>query len=102
MDCPEWKGPGAVIGQDGAVVFVTHGGTCARVHYCRLKRVNTVNVDHVTKDTDTDTDLDQGQDVTDSHLGGSEDTVTEEQPGQSQTEGQQQSTRIITGRKRAT
>lgn len=25
-DCTEWKGPGVVIGQDGAVVFVRHGG----------------------------------------------------------------------------
>ena len=37
-DCPEWKGPGTVIGQDGAVVFVRHGGTCVRVHYLRLMK----------------------------------------------------------------
>lgn len=38
-DCKEWKGPGVVIGQDGAVVFVRHGGICIRVHQCRLTRV---------------------------------------------------------------
>lgn len=27
VQCPEWKGPGVVIGQDGAVVFVRDGGT---------------------------------------------------------------------------
>ena len=30
VDCPEWKGPGVVIRQDGAVIFVRHGGTCVR------------------------------------------------------------------------
>lgn len=39
VDCPEWKGPGVVIGQDGAVVFVRHGGTCVRVHQLRLRKV---------------------------------------------------------------
>lgn len=41
VDCPEWKGPGVVIGQDGAVIFVRHGGTCVRVHRLRLRKVNT-------------------------------------------------------------
>lgn len=40
-DCPEWKGPGIVIGQDGAVVFVRHGGTLVRVHQSRLRKINT-------------------------------------------------------------
>lgn len=31
-DCPEWKRPGVVIGQDGVVVFVRHGGTNVREH----------------------------------------------------------------------
>lgn len=37
-DCLEWKGPGVVIGQDGAVVFVRHGGggVLVRVHQSRL------------------------------------------------------------------
>lgn len=39
VDCPEWKGPGVVIGQDSAVVFVRHGGTCIRVHYLGLRKV---------------------------------------------------------------
>uniref|UniRef100_M4AZE1 Integrase catalytic domain-containing protein n=1 Tax=Xiphophorus maculatus TaxID=8083 RepID=M4AZE1_XIPMA len=43
VDCPEWKGPGVVIGQDGAVVFVRHGGTCVRVHQLRLRKVTHEN-----------------------------------------------------------
>ena len=38
-DSTEWKGPGSVIGQDGSVVFVRHGGTYVRVHTCRLTKV---------------------------------------------------------------
>ena len=34
----EWRGPGKVIGQDGVVVFVRHGGQVVRVHVCRLKK----------------------------------------------------------------
>ena len=40
-DSRKWRGPGVVIGQDGAVVFVRHGGICVRVHQCRLTKVNT-------------------------------------------------------------
>ena len=36
----EWKGPGTVLGQDGAVVFVHHGGTYVRVHPCRFRKVD--------------------------------------------------------------
>lgn len=36
----EWRGPGIVIGQDGVVVFVRHGGTYVRVHKCRLSLKN--------------------------------------------------------------
>lgn len=39
MDCTEWKGPGVVIGQDGAVIFVTLG-TYVRVHQSRLRKVD--------------------------------------------------------------
>ena len=42
-DCKEWKGPGTVIGQDGPVVFIRHGGTLVRVHKCRLRSVDTPN-----------------------------------------------------------
>jgi transposase InsO family protein len=38
-DSKEWKGPGTVIGADGMVVFVRHGGTYVRVHKLRLSRV---------------------------------------------------------------
>ena len=64
VDCPEWKGPGVVIGQDGAVIFVRHGGTCVRVHRLRLKKVNTENMDqHAAADSENDTNIEQGQDI---------------------------------------
>jgi len=37
VDCTEWKGPGVVIGQDGVVIFMRHGGTYVRVHHSRLQ-----------------------------------------------------------------
>ena len=33
----KWKGPGKVIGQDGSVVFVRHGGFYVRVHCSRIQ-----------------------------------------------------------------
>ena len=36
MDCVEWEGPGVVIGQDGVMIFVRHGGTYVRIHRSRL------------------------------------------------------------------
>lgn len=38
MDSKEWKGPGIVLGQDGMVVLVKHGGTYVRVHRNRLRK----------------------------------------------------------------
>lgn len=38
-DRKEWKGPAVVIGQDGPVVFVRHGGIVVRVHKCRLTKI---------------------------------------------------------------
>lgn len=38
-DSTEWKGPGVVIGQDGAVVFIRHGGILIRAHQSRLSKV---------------------------------------------------------------
>lgn len=53
VDCPEWKGPGVVIGQDGAVVSVRRGGTRIQVHYLRLRKLNnTENVDQRVKRND--------------------------------------------------
>ena len=37
-DSQEWRGPGKVIGYDGPVVFVRHGGSLVRVHRCRLRK----------------------------------------------------------------
>ena len=39
-DGQEWKGPGTVIGQDGPLVFVRHGGSLVRVHKCRLRNLS--------------------------------------------------------------
>lgn len=47
MDFNEWKGPGVVIGQDGVVIFVRHGGTYVRVHHCRLRKAK----DHYTDES---------------------------------------------------
>ena len=42
-DNKEWRGPGVVIGHDGSVVFVRHGGLLVRVHKCRLRLVHPTN-----------------------------------------------------------
>ena len=36
-DDVKWKGPGKVIGQDGPVVFIRHGGFYIKVHCCRVQ-----------------------------------------------------------------
>ncbi|XP_061841706.1 uncharacterized protein [Nerophis lumbriciformis] len=54
MDCNEWKGPGVVIGRDGVVIFVRHGGSYVRVHRCRLRKAT----DHYT---DTSRDRQENQ-----------------------------------------
>ena len=38
-DSPRWKGPAKVIGQDGLVVFIRHGGKHMKVHSCRVQLV---------------------------------------------------------------
>ncbi|KAL1281668.1 hypothetical protein QQF64_000471 [Cirrhinus molitorella] len=40
VDSAQWKGPGVVIGQDGAVIFVRHGGSYVRVHHSRLRKTD--------------------------------------------------------------
>lgn len=52
--CKEWKGPGTVIGQDGAVVFVRHGGSWVRVHRSRLTRVPNLSRDNVNSHPDAE------------------------------------------------
>jgi hypothetical protein len=39
-DVEKWKGPGVVIGQDGPLVFVRHGGICVRVHQYRISKTS--------------------------------------------------------------
>ena len=48
-DQPEWKGPGVVIGHDGAIVFIRHGGLVVRVHHCRVGKVQSVDDGFTTK-----------------------------------------------------
>ena len=52
-DSTEWKGPGVVIGQDGAVVFVRHGGILVRVHHLRLNKVHTSVQNEAHNDSET-------------------------------------------------
>lgn len=90
VDCQEWKGPGVVIGQDGAVVFVRHGGTCIRVHYLRLKKVNADSGDqHVIRDdAEVNTNNMQRQEIAGAAVNNMEgtETVTEIQQSSVQTE----------------
>ena len=37
----KWKGPGKVVGQDGPVVFIRHGGHYVKVHCSRIQLSNT-------------------------------------------------------------
>ena len=38
-DSHEWHGPGVVIGRDGKIVLVRHGGVYVRAHACRLTQI---------------------------------------------------------------
>uniref|UniRef100_A0A669CZI7 Reverse transcriptase domain-containing protein n=1 Tax=Oreochromis niloticus TaxID=8128 RepID=A0A669CZI7_ORENI len=81
VDCTEWKGPGVVIGQDGTVVFVRHGGTLVRVHQSRLSKVDAQSGDkqipHSTTDDDTDNKDTVENDDTDTPDG--EQSISEEE-----------------------
>ena len=35
-DSPKWRGPGVVMGRDGSLILVRHGGLFYRVHKCHL------------------------------------------------------------------
>ena len=37
----KWKGPGKIIGQDGPVVFIRHGGHYVKIHCSRIQLSNT-------------------------------------------------------------
>ena len=43
-DNSKWKGPGAVLGQEGQQSLVKHGGVYVRVHPCRLSHKDTPEV----------------------------------------------------------
>ena len=37
-DNNRWKGPATVIGQEGRLVFIPHGGEVSRIHPCKLRK----------------------------------------------------------------
>ena len=39
-DNNKWKGPAKVIGQDGPVVFIRHGGQLVKAHICNIQSTN--------------------------------------------------------------
>ena len=39
-DNNKWKGPSKVIGQDGPVVFIRHGGQLVKAHICHIQSTN--------------------------------------------------------------
>ena len=39
-DNNKWKGPAKVIGQDGPVVFIRHGGQLVKAHICHIQSTN--------------------------------------------------------------
>ena len=56
----KWKGPGKVIGQDGPVVFVRHGGHYVKVHCTRIQVSN--------NDKEIENDLEQGYNQTNQNI----------------------------------
>lgn len=93
-DSTKWKGPGTVIGQDGVVVFVRHGGLCVRVHQCRLQKLTTVDssekneienvsgvgksTDQLGQQTDRTCELPEKQDVSDQDFSDIENSDTDD------------------------
>lgn len=49
-DCKRWRGPGTVIGTEGKLVFVRHGGYVVRCHRVHVIRVNEM---YVKNESDT-------------------------------------------------
>lgn len=70
-DSAEWKGPGVVIGQDGAVVFVRHGGILVRVHHLRLSKVQKNVQDNVQDEVHNETNT---EDIVPNQAAASENT----------------------------
>ena len=66
-DSQEWKGPGVVIGQDGPIVFVRHGGMVVRVHKCRLRKVNQPETDNELQHDNVDPDHQPRDEPTQNH-----------------------------------
>ena len=62
-DSKEWRGPGIVIGRDGKQFIVKHGGTCVRVHACRLTSapVSLVDAPSITEEQQSSTDSNDGR-----------------------------------------
>ncbi|XP_039900576.1 uncharacterized protein LOC120741662 [Simochromis diagramma] len=79
VDCTEWKGPGVVIGQDGTVVFVRHGGTLVRVHQSRLTKVDSQTGDKQISHSTTDDDNKDAVENDDTDTPDGEQSISEEE-----------------------
>ena len=90
-----WKGPGVVIGQEGKVVLVRHGGEFYRVHPCHLMKArnnephslvetaeDTVHPECVRskKVDDTEVEIEGGAEVADTDPEGEEDVTADTEP----------------------
>ena len=42
-----WKGPATVLGQDGQIILVRHGGVFYRIHPCQLLKVKKTNLHEI-------------------------------------------------------
>ncbi|XP_077974967.1 uncharacterized protein LOC144430759 [Styela clava] len=63
-DQKRWKGPAKVIGQDGPVIFIRHGGQLIRAHSCRVQHANRYLQDFPrTKEVCIPTDSNDGIDA---------------------------------------
>nr|XP_039264060.1 uncharacterized protein LOC120339893 [Styela clava] len=53
-DSNEWKGPGRVLGKDGVLVFLRHGGQLIRAHTSRVQKLkqNNNSLNHVSRQID--------------------------------------------------
>ena len=62
LDGQEWEGPGTVIGQDGCVSFMRHGGTLKRVHQSKIQKIKSDLEQEKTTKKDTQMTNDAAQD----------------------------------------
>ena len=51
----KWKAPGKIVGQDGSVVFIRHGGVDGKVHCSRIQIA--VSLPHAIPQDNNDSQL---------------------------------------------